>query len=201
MKFKSLAWVIALAGCASASAGDQEQPSRERREPPPVEATRVEVATIQASEADLDIAIPGEVEGARDALLAAPQGGQVEAVLVREGARVRKGQPLVRIDSSVYRVHASRARAELDQAEFDHARMERLAGVVTGAEREASQTKLRVAKAAHDLAAVRRRLPAQPDHRGVHPHRRADEQHRCRGDGGRHRLVLPRRRPQVPEPC
>ena len=48
-------------------------------------AVRVDVARLELSDASLDMTFPGEIEAARDALLATPSGGRVERVLVSPG--------------------------------------------------------------------------------------------------------------------
>lgn len=106
---------LLLAGCGLAGA-DQAGPETEGRSVPAAEATRVEVVTLQPSPARIALHLPGEVEGFRDAQLAAANGGQVEAVRVREGERVRRGQALMRIDAELYAAQVAQAEAQHEQA-------------------------------------------------------------------------------------
>ena len=79
-------------------------------------ATRVEVAVIKASAAKLELTRPGEVEASREAKLAAPLGGFIENVSVKEGARVHKGQVLALVDSATHQARRRQAKVELDAA-------------------------------------------------------------------------------------
>lgn len=117
-------------------------------------ATRVEVAVIEPSEARLQLRLPGEVEGSRDALLAASLGGFVERVLVQEGDLVREGQVLARVDSALHGARTSQARVELAAAERELARAERLADALPAQQRDAADTRVNAARAALRVATV-----------------------------------------------
>jgi multidrug efflux pump subunit AcrA (membrane-fusion protein) len=78
----------------SACGGGKEPPEgtaagAAKKHAPSTTATRVEVATIRASQPQLEVVRPGEVVGAREARLGAALGGFVEAVLVENGATVK----------------------------------------------------------------------------------------------------------------
>jgi RND family efflux transporter MFP subunit len=103
-------------------------------------AVRVDVATLTESEAALDVTVPGEVKGSRDADLASPGGGLVEKVLVEEGATVRSGQVLALVDASLRGVQLEQVRTELEQARKDAERAKALADLVSEADRERSST-------------------------------------------------------------
>jgi RND family efflux transporter MFP subunit len=117
-------------------------------------ATRVEVATVTPSSAQLALRLPGEVEGSRDALLAAALGGFVERVSVRDGDRVKRGQILLRIDSELHEAHVARASAELAQAERDYERAKRLGQAIAAAEVERTETLVATARSALQVAKV-----------------------------------------------
>ena len=110
-------------------------------------ATRVEVAVIQPSEARVELELPGEVVGSQDAVLAAPSGGFVEQVLVKEGQQVDEGQVLARVNSSMYQVQVSQVQARLRQAERDLERATKLADLTPEAEREAVGTQVELLQA------------------------------------------------------
>jgi membrane fusion protein, multidrug efflux system len=142
-----------LAACGPATA--------ENAPPPPVEGAgdpsatrRVEVVAITPSAATLDIRLPGEVVGGRDATLAAAAGGFVEAVLVEEGAAVRKGQSLVRVNSSVAAAQLRQAEAQRTQAESDLRRVEAIGDMASAAQLDAARTALALAQAGEDLARI-----------------------------------------------
>ncbi|HJL31824.1 MAG TPA: hypothetical protein RMI62_22265, partial [Polyangiaceae bacterium LLY-WYZ-15_(1-7)] len=138
---------LALA-CGSASADGHESEAAESTESSsssssgPVEtpaprATRVETATVTPSPADLTLRLPGEVEGSRDALLAAALGGYVEAVQVEEGEEVRRNQVLARVDAASHGARLAQARVELDAAQRELDRAERLGGAISEQQRDA----------------------------------------------------------------
>jgi len=114
-------------------------------------ATRVEVAELVGSAAVLELTLPGEIEGGRDALLSAPLGGFVESVRVTDGQRVNRGQTLVRVDAAIRAVELEQARIERRDAERQLARAERLGQAMAAAEREARETQLARAKATERL--------------------------------------------------
>jgi membrane fusion protein (multidrug efflux system) len=154
----SVASVIILAGlsvqaCTSSSASPSED--RATRLTQQVEGARVEVTTLQQSDAAMTLTFPGEVEGARDARLAAQLGGYVESVHVQDGDRVRRGQLLARIDASVQRaqLEQAQAQAELAQAELERARA--LGDMASAAQLQAVETQARVAAAQQRLAETR----------------------------------------------
>src|SRR5690606_2412341 len=77
-----------------------------------LKGTRVEVAVVQLSKSGLTMRVPGEVKGIRDAMLSASLGGYIEQVSVEEGARVKKGDVLARVDSNTYSARLVRAQVE-----------------------------------------------------------------------------------------
>jgi membrane fusion protein (multidrug efflux system) len=137
--------VLALTACGFAEAdqaGEQHAPT-----PPSAAAARVEVATLVPSEAALDISLPGEVEGGRDALLASSLGGYVERVLVDDGQAVRRGQVLVEVDSEIYSAQVETAQAQLALAEADLRRLGELGDMATQADLDRADTQVKVTAA------------------------------------------------------
>lgn len=163
-------FVSLLSGCAAASGQEQEgseapptaaaPPSQGASAKKPaakgkaVVATRVEVARIMPSRTDLRRTLPGEVEGFRDAKLASSLGGFVERVLVKDGDVVKQGQSLVRIDSALHAARRDLAKADLDQAERELSRAEKLKEALAPAQREAAQTRALAAQAAYRTAEI-----------------------------------------------
>ena len=142
-----------LVACGSSGEG-QAVSEREPATPPSATATRVEVATIAPTRATLELHLPGEVEGSRDAMLAAALGGYVERVMVEEGDVVRRGQVLARVDTASHGAHAAQLRVELDAATVELDRAERLAGAITAQQRAAAETRVAAARAALRSAQV-----------------------------------------------
>lgn len=138
--------LLCLLGCNLA---DAEQAAEAHQAPitASATATRVEVATLTPSAARLEIALPGEVEGSRDALLAAALGGYVEAVAVEDGEEVREGQLLVRIDGELYAAQKDQAEARLALAEGELERLGQLGDLATAAQLQQARTQVKVAKA------------------------------------------------------
>ncbi len=150
---------IALLGCCllacggSAEAEPTEEP-RVQAEPPAPGATRVEAAVVSASATALRVVLPGEVAGSRDALLAASLGGFVEAVLVEEGEDVRANQVIARVDSATQGARLGQMRVELDAAQHELERAERLVGSISEQSIDAARTRVAAARAAVRTAQV-----------------------------------------------
>lgn len=142
-----------LAACGGAEARKQEN-STDAVTVPEAPGTRVEVAVIRPSTAQLELTIPGEIEGANDAVLASPSGGFIESVLVEQGQEVRRGQSLVRVNAAVYSAQYEQAKAQYEQAQADLKRVEALGDLASKAQLDGAQTQVRVAKASADLAGV-----------------------------------------------
>ena len=147
-----------LAGCSSARGqngeGEQVEPERQAASPPAALARRVEVATIQPSAGQLHLTLPGEVQGSRDALLAAALGGYVERVNVTEGEVVRRGAVLAQIDAASHRARLSQARIEKEAAQRELERARRLGDALPRAQLDAAETRTAQAQAALQSAQV-----------------------------------------------
>jgi membrane fusion protein (multidrug efflux system) len=122
---------------------------------PSTTAVRVEAATVSATQPVVRLVRPGEVRGAREAQLAAAQGGFVESVLVSSGDKVKKGQAIAYVDTSVYNAQAKLTKVELDDAERELARLEQLGKAVASARVDAARTRVARAKAQHALSRTR----------------------------------------------
>ncbi|QQR89051.1 MAG: efflux RND transporter periplasmic adaptor subunit [Myxococcales bacterium] len=103
----------------------------------------------------MELRLPGEVEGAREALLAAPLGGFIEAVNCHKGDKVKQGTPLVRVDSSTYYADLARVQAEHNQAEADLTRSKQLKDTIPRAELEAAETRYLAVEASLKSAQIR----------------------------------------------
>ena len=154
MNAKTLSLLLAavLAGCGGAAA--DEAVEAQALPVPQAPGTRVEVATLTPSRAALELTLPGEIEGARDAVLASPAGGFIERVYVEDGAPVKAGQQLVRVNSSVYAAQHAQAKAQLEQSERELKRLEALGDLASDAQLDGQRTQVRVSKASADLAGI-----------------------------------------------
>jgi len=145
---------LAVAGC-TANADSAQSPVS------PAEmansGTRVEVAVVQPTPAQLDLSLTGEVEGAEDAMLASALGGYVESVKVRSGDQVSKGQLLVAVDRQLYGAAHAQAKAQRDLARTELGRLQKMGDAVSPSQVSQAQTQLQVAEAQLQQASVRLR--------------------------------------------
>lgn len=149
----SIAGMLAVStGCGS---GSEAANATVERTAPPSRAVRVEVVSLESAPASLELDLPGEVTGQRDANLAAANGGLVERVFVEEGTLVAKGDTLLRVDSALYGAQYEQAEAQRDQAQVDVDRLEKLGDLGSAAQLASARTQLRVAEANRKLAATR----------------------------------------------
>lgn len=146
--------LLVLPGCGGA--GAETTPAPSPRTATSGRATRVEVVTLEASTARVELDLPGEVGGDKDSNLAAANGGFVEQVLVEQGDRVSRGQVLARVDASLHAAQLELAEAQLAQAEADLKRVEALGDLGTPAQRQQAETGRRVAAA--NVSTARTRL-------------------------------------------
>jgi len=140
--------LLILGALACNSAGATPQQHDAKPEPPSPEGVRVETAVLGKTEADLQITLPGEIEGHRDSILQAAPGGLIESVLVKAGDRVKRGQILLRVDTATQSARMQQTEVELDSAEREYRRAKALADVIPKAELDAAQTRWQAAKAA-----------------------------------------------------
>jgi RND family efflux transporter MFP subunit len=104
------------------------------------------------SGASLQLRLPGEVAGSRDALLATASGGYVESVRIERGAFVKKGQTIATINTSVYAAQRDQAGAAYELAKNDLARVEAMGDLASEAQRDGARTQVATAKANLRLA-------------------------------------------------
>ncbi len=101
-----LVFAYALQSCGNSEKNEQHQN----------EAVQAEVITLQSTEAILDQTFPASLQG-KDNIQLRPQiSGYIDKIYVDEGAFVKAGQPLFRINASVYREQKNTALASLAMA-------------------------------------------------------------------------------------
>ncbi len=93
------------------SCGNTEKKEQDQNEP-----VQAEVIRLQPTEAILDQAFPASLEGKDNVQLRPQISGYIDKIYVDEGAFVKAGQPLFRIDASVYREQKNTALASLAMA-------------------------------------------------------------------------------------
>lgn len=127
------------------------------------QAQEIRVPTVQVAVADAAarLELDAVLEPVHQATVTAQVGGNVLAVRVQAGDRVRRGQPLVRLDDREVRANSERsdaavaqAQAELRNAQQQYARSRELqrSGFVSAAALDSAQNQVRAAQAAVDQA-------------------------------------------------
>jgi membrane fusion protein, multidrug efflux system len=115
--------LAALAVSACGQAGGTQVPSEDGER---VRSINVEVAQVLPRDFTHFVRVVGTVEAERDVTVSAEEGGNVREVLVRQGQRVRPGQPLVRLDAAVLQAQLDQATSQARLAEETWERQRRL---------------------------------------------------------------------------
>lgn len=135
----------------AAAAGRAASARAEKPEAPPI---AVRLASVANGPLDRPIRGTGVVRLKSEADLSFKVGGVVSAVLVEEGARVKKGQVLARLDPTEVDAALRQAKEGLAKAERDLARVRSLhaSGALPVSEQENAETGASLARAAVDAA-------------------------------------------------
>ena len=123
-------------------------------------AGRAKTVTVDAARTapvEQRVAAVGTVRSADSVVVTAEAQGVVRELMFEDGARVRAGQVLARLDAEVERAElaAAEARAEQARSAFERARTLRARGAGTQTALEEAQAALRTADAELDLARAR----------------------------------------------
>jgi membrane fusion protein (multidrug efflux system) len=110
----ALLFTALLAACGQGGNGNAQSPGAGGAAPPPPE---VGVVTVTPRDVGLVTELPGRLEASRVAQVRARAAGIVQQRLFREGADVRAGQPLFRIDPAPYQAAVASAQAGLARAQ------------------------------------------------------------------------------------
>lgn len=151
----AVAVLAILAGCSQSDA--QTGPGKADPKNPAADST-IPVEVIQPTRGEMLANYTGTatLEAESDAEVIARVGGQVERVLVEEGAQVRGGQVLAVLDGHQLRLQAAQARAQLAKLERDYKRQIELnqKGLIAANAFEGTRFDLDNLRAAYDLAAL-----------------------------------------------
>lgn len=98
--------VLALQSCNWKEQNNQETP----------QAVDAEVLTLQLTDAVIEQSFPASLQGKTNIDLRPQISGYIDKIYVDEGAYVQAGQPLFRINASVYAEQKNNALASLDMA-------------------------------------------------------------------------------------
>lgn len=117
----------------------------------------VELALADTGRLAIDADRAGSLRALREVRIVNQEQGEIVAVTVREGDRVKRGDVLVRYDDRLLRAELDRAAATLQQAELDHERNRQLIarGFIGEDALSRSATGLEIARAEQRLLATR----------------------------------------------
>lgn len=151
MKYKTSYFILLLSttvmiySCNSKDSQEQEQQAV---------AMSTDFIQVNASNADISIGYPGSIEGQNNVDIKAQVTGYLEAVYVKEGQYVNKGQNLFRINPSVYNEQVNNSDAALKVALANQAtaklEVEKLKPLVEG--KVVSEIQLKTAQASYQAA-------------------------------------------------
>jgi RND family efflux transporter MFP subunit len=148
---------IIAAALALATAGCGGRKTAVRAEEPAMLLGVADVAVVESTELASGIPVSGTLKPAVDVHISAPAPEVLEAVLVREGQPVFKGQVLARFRSAALAADAASAEAQARVAAADLARMKNLlaAGAVSERDVEGADAQASAAEAARAASAKR----------------------------------------------
>ncbi|MFA5516395.1 MAG: efflux RND transporter periplasmic adaptor subunit [Desulfuromonadales bacterium] len=106
--------------------GEKSQAENAETKAPAEKVTVVVVEPVVLADLQETFTLPGSLEAWEDLTLAAEVAGPVRWIGVREGDRVRRGEPLLRIDPETAEANLARARAEFAVREKQLQRLEKL---------------------------------------------------------------------------
>jgi len=112
---------LIIVGC-----GPPEEPSRPLSPESVAPSIQAAVAEVRTAPVPLRVEVTGQIIPVAQAVLSSQVRGAVQEIAVREGAAVKKGQPLVLLDQRDVQAGLARAEAEAENAGAQLARMEGL---------------------------------------------------------------------------
>ncbi len=154
MRRRSALWtlmLLSLADCGPQQ--DATPPAVSSPLPASVQGTVTEVRTVDVP---IRLEVTGQVAAASQATLSSQIRGTVQALAVREGSLVTKGQTLVTLDNRDLKANLAKAEAELENARTHLTRMETLFAQdsVSKQELDNARRAFKVAEAGHQAALV-----------------------------------------------
>lgn len=117
---------LGTAACGDAEAGDPGASEGDPGDEGFVRIINVETETVAREEFVERVRLTGVVEASRDVLVSAEESGTVVETLLEKGARVRAGQPILRIDDRLLASQVDQARAAAELARETWQRRKRL---------------------------------------------------------------------------
>jgi membrane fusion protein, multidrug efflux system len=135
-----------------------QQPAAQAAKPPAAsQGITVEASKVVETQLPLGIAAVGSLRSEESVILRPEIAGRVSEILFTEGQRVTKGQPLIRLDSSVQRAELEQVKANLvlSKSKFDRAVDLQNKGFISSQARDEADNNYRVSQAAVELATAR----------------------------------------------
>jgi membrane fusion protein, multidrug efflux system len=157
------AWIILLAaavaasGCGSKGSADNGSEAKKDGEEESA-GVPVEVATLERGPIEQLLRFSTNLEAERAVEVRSEAARKVVALLVEEGNRVVKGQPLVRLEDAQQKVALTRAQGQADQARREHERKASLFSQKMVSEQEMTQASYELDQAELALADAEREL-------------------------------------------
>ncbi len=127
------------------------QRHREQARPEP---KSIKAHAVRAREVPVEVISPGAIEAIEKADLAFMVSGRIISVDVTDGALIRKGQLLARLDAADYEKNLAIAEAQFDEVKARHARLTRLraAGSLTDTDFDKVEAALKQTRSGAELA-------------------------------------------------
>jgi membrane fusion protein (multidrug efflux system) len=153
----ALALTLALtaSGCGTRSSADNGENDEEETK---VEAIPIEVVTLERGPIEQVLRYSTHLEAERAVEVRSEAARKVVALLVEEGHRVRRGQPLVRLEDEQQRTALARAESQLEQARQEHDRQASLFAQEMLSEQEITQARYELGQRELALDDARREL-------------------------------------------
>lgn len=118
-------WLIALVLLA-AGCGSQEEPTATVGTAAPQKTIQASVVVVQPTTVPIRVEVTGQVAPIVQATLSSRIQGTIDRLLVREGAKVSKGQVLIKLDSRDLQADLARANADVENTKAHLDRMDQL---------------------------------------------------------------------------
>lgn len=125
-RFAAIATLLLSVGCSSGTDDTADAAGSATPTEPSAPIAVVETVTLQATNFTEYIDLSGVTEPIRSATISAEVAGRITAYDLVAGAKVKKGDTLLRIDAGQASAQAAQLQAQLDQLDTDIARNERL---------------------------------------------------------------------------
>ncbi len=124
--------LLAMATCFAACSQDGESTEEEKR------VEKVKTQTVQEKEFQRTLSLTGNLEGYQMMEISPSFTGIIERIYVEEGSRVKKGDPLLRLDQTTFRT----TQQSFDNLQVEMNRMDSLRAVGSISQQTYDQTKL-----------------------------------------------------------